>query len=92
MKAETYAEKIELKLRRARIEEMERPTILMNDIDIEEFIKEVESRVVNFKVVASNLTYEGKPIKANSLLRRGTIIVYDDSPTQWMRTDNAKTK
>lgn len=70
-------EQIKQQLRQQKIREMKNPTILMNDVDFENFKKEVESKVVNFKVGA-NPTYEGIPIKVNEFIEKGNIIVYDD--------------
>ncbi len=70
-------EQIKQQLRQKKIREMKNPAILMNDIDFENFKKEVESKVVNFKV-GENPTYEGIPIKVNEFIEKGNIIVYDD--------------
>ena len=70
-------EQIKQQLRQQKIREIKNPTILMNDIDFENFKKEVESKLVNFKV-GTNPTYEGIPIKVNEFIEKGNIIVYDD--------------
>lgn len=49
----------------------------MNTTDFENFKKEVESKVVNFKV-GLNPTYEGIPIKISDLIEVGNLVVYDD--------------
>jgi len=76
-KSSKMDEQIKQQLRQQKIREMKNPTILMNDIDFENFKKEVESKVVNFKVGA-NPAYEGVPIKVNEFIEKGNIIVYDD--------------
>ena len=67
----------QLKIKKVR--EMKNPTILMNTKDLETFVKQVETKVNNFKV-GSNPTYAGLPIKTNKIIRRGELIIYDDYP------------
>ena len=70
-------EQIKQHLRQQKIREMKNPTILMNEIDFENFKKGLELKVFNFKV-GSNPFYEGIPIKTNKSIEKGNIIVYDD--------------
>ena len=56
---------------------MKNPTILMNTSDFENFKKEIESKVTNFKV-GLNPTYEGVPIKTSDIIEKGNLVVYDD--------------
>lgn len=70
-------DKIKHQLRIQKIREMKNPTILMNTTDFENFKKEVESKVTNFKV-GLNPTYEGVPIKTSDIIEKGNLVVYDD--------------
>lgn len=70
-------EKIQHQIRLQKIREMKNPTILMNTTDFENFKKEVESKVVNFKV-GLNPTYDGIPIQTSDLIKVGNLVVYDD--------------
>lgn len=70
-------DKIRHQLRMQKIIEMKSPTILMSETDFENLKKDIESKVVGFKVGA-NPTYEGIPIKVNEFIENGNIIVYDD--------------
>lgn len=60
-----------------RVREMKNPTILMNDKDLETFIKEVEAKVNNFKV-GEHPTYAGIPIVEAKHIEQGTFIIYDN--------------
>ncbi len=73
-------EKIRHKIRIMKVREMKNPTILMNETDFENFKKELEAKVNNFKA-GNNLTYEGVPIKTGVFIEKGNIIIYDDVMT-----------
>ena len=49
----------------------------MNDKDLQNFSKEVETKVVNFKA-SENPTYKGIPIIAKGFVESGIVIIYDD--------------
>lgn len=70
-------EKIRHQLMIQKIKGMQKPTILMNKTDFENFKKDIESKVVNLKV-GINPAYEGIPIKTSDFTERGNIVVYDD--------------
>ena len=60
----------------ARVKEMKNPTIVMNDKDLETFIKKAESEVNNL-IIGDNPTYEGIPIIGLKHIEKGKFIVYD---------------
>ncbi len=60
----------------ARVKEMKNPTIVMNDKDLETFIKQVESKVTNFNI-GYPPTYEGIQIIGLKHIEKGKFIVYD---------------
>mgnify|MGYP003653226611 CR=1 FL=1 len=68
--------KIRNSIRIARVKEMKNPTIVMNDKDLEVFIKQIENQVNNLNI-GDNPTYEGIPIKGLKHIEQGKFIVYD---------------
>jgi len=66
--------KHQLKVKKVR--EMKNPTILMNEKDFENFKKEVESKINDFKV-GDNPSYEGVPILTACHIEQGNILIYD---------------
>lgn len=68
---------IEHQLRIKKVREMKNPTILMSEKDLETFIRELESKVNNFRA-GENLTYRGMPIVTGKHIEQGTLIIYDD--------------
>jgi hypothetical protein len=76
-KIETMEEKIDRELKAKAIHEMKEPTILMNDLDFDNWVMDLEDKLDNFKI-DKNLVYKGFPIKAIPFLGRGCIIVYDN--------------
>lgn len=71
------SEKIKEQLRIINIRKMKKPTILMNEKDFEEFEKNVELELVNFKS-GNNPTYQGIPISTRYFIQRGEVIVFDN--------------
>jgi hypothetical protein len=69
-------ERIRLRLRTKKVREMKNPTILMNSIDFENFIKELETKIPDFEA-KKDLTYEGVPVKAGNFIARGNVVIYD---------------
>ena len=61
----------------ARIREMKNPKILINTKHFEDFEKEIQAKVTNFKT-GDNPTYEGIPIIKNDFVQPGNIFIYDD--------------
>lgn len=70
-------EKIQQQLQIDKIAKMKNPTILMNHIDLKDFMLKLESNIAGFKIPI-NPTYEGNPIKGSDAIKRGEVIVYDD--------------
>lgn len=60
----------------ARVKEMKNPTIVMNDKDLETFIKQVESQVNNLNI-REHPKYEGIPIIGRKQIEQGKFIIYD---------------
>ena len=63
-------------IRVAEVRKMKKPTVLMNDKDLQAFIKEVEAKVNNFKA-GDNPTYEGIPIVGRKEIEQGKFFIYD---------------
>jgi len=70
-------EKIKHQLRITKVREMTNPTILMNEKDLQTFIKQIESKVNNLKVGKQPM-YEGIPILVGIHIEQGNLIIYDD--------------
>ena len=65
-------------IRESAVGKMKNPTILMNDKDLETFIKQVENQVNNFKV-GKYPKYEGIPIISRKQIEQGKFIIYDQA-------------
>lgn len=72
----THEERIRMKQRNAKIAAMKCPVIIMNDLDFRDFVKELESKVTNYKV-GNSPTFGGISIKPSSIMDRNQIIIYD---------------
>jgi hypothetical protein len=70
-------DKIDRELKAKAICKMKEPVILMNNLDFDNWVIDLESKIDNFKV-GKNLIYKGLPIKAVPFLDKGSIIVYDN--------------
>lgn len=63
-------------IRIAEVRKIKNPTVVMNDKDLETFIKKIEAKVNNFKF-GDNPTYEGIPIVGRKEIEQGKFFIYD---------------
>ncbi len=74
---ENTDEKLQHQLKMQKVREMKNPTIVMNDKDLETFIKQVENQVNNLKV-GEHPKYEGIPIIGRKQIEQGKYFIYDE--------------
>lgn len=72
-------EKIIQQLKLAKVRQMKNPTIVMNNVDFDNFKNELALKVIGLKV-GENPTFNGIPIKIREYIQSGNVIIYDDIP------------